>query len=187
MACGPQFYDDALAFAQIPKKFVGVDLNEANIKFLKTSLHPNIIKAKTELERNGSQVELLVQDITARKPEFDRQFDSVFASGIIGNFGIAETKAVLQNINSYLALGGQFVMVSWGDDYLSKEKSEEREASGWYQKQELKPEDYARLISEAGFTIEKQEVHEVADPKEYEWGCIFGFIARKTVDKESSN
>ncbi len=186
VACGPQFYDDALAFAHIPKKFVGIDINEANIEFLRTSSHPNVVEARTRFEKDGTRVELLVDDITIEKPEFRGRFDSVFASGIIGNFDEAGTRAVMRNIHSYLAPGGQFVMVSWGDDYLSKEKSEEKEASGWYQKQELKPEDYGRLISEAGFTIEKKGVHKVADPKAYEWGCIFGFVARKNADEGPS-
>lgn len=180
VACGPQFYDDALAFAKIPQKFVGIDINKANIEFLKHTSHPNIVKAKARLEETGTNVKLLIHDLLIKEPEFVGKFNSVFASGIIGNFNETDTKLALQNIHSYLVQGGQFVMVSWANHYLNPQKLEERTASGWFQVQNLNPNDYGHLISESGFLIEKRDIYKVADPKTYEWEYIFGFVAKKT-------
>ncbi len=183
VACGPQLYNDALAFAQIPKELTGIDINATNIEFLKTSKNSNIIKAKKALEENGTKIELILHDIRIKKPELEGQFDSVFASGIIGNFNKTETRLVLQNLYSYLKPEGSFVMVSWGNDYLSEEKFNERNSYNWYQRHELRPEDYGNLIEESGFSIKKQEVYTVLNPREYEWGIIFAFVATKNKDR----
>ena len=46
VGCGPQLYDDAAEFPVVPAEVVGVDVNETNIEFLKTSEHPHLLKSK---------------------------------------------------------------------------------------------------------------------------------------------
>lgn len=179
IGCGPQLYDDAIKFKNLPKELVGVDLNETNIEFLKTSTHPTLVQSQKILAEHGTKVDFLVHDITIAQDEFINHFDAVVASGVLGMFDEKDTARILSLIYQYLKPGGRFVAVSWGDDRLSPEKFEERNRYGWYWRKGPTPEGIANLIKETGFTILKQAIHQVTNPNEYEWGIIYAFVAQK--------
>lgn len=179
IGCGPQLYNDALAFAETPMELVGLDANEANIEFLRKSRHPEILKAKKRLDHLDVKIELLLQDIRENNATLCGRFDTVFASGLIGSFNQPDTSEILQTLLTYLNPHGRLVIVSWADDYLSDSKLEERRRYEWYERHELAPEDVARILDEAGFWIMRQEIYRVPNPKEYEWGTIYAFLAAK--------
>ena len=180
IGCGPQFFDDALSFGSLPKEIIGVDLNETNIEFLKTSKHPGHSRAKQTLLDQGVQFEFLVGDIKVEKPEFTARFDAVFASGVLGMFDEPDTRHILSLMYEYLQLGGLFVMVSWGDDRLSPAKFAQRNDYGWYWRKGPHPEAFGQVLEQTGFTILKSDSYVVPNPNEYEWGLIYAFVARKS-------
>jgi SAM-dependent methyltransferase len=179
IGCGPQFFDDAVGFGKLPKEIVGIDINETNIEFLRTSEHPVLKQSQITLAKHAVQVDFFVHDIKVALTEFVNRFDTVFASGVLGMFDEKDTIHILSLIYKYLKPDGKFVMVSWGDDRLSSEKFEERNSYNWYWRKGPTPEALSHLLEQVGFTILKKDKYIVLNPEEYEWGLIYGFVARK--------
>lgn len=179
LGCGPNFYDDAQFFANIPDKFVGVDLNENNITFLKQSTHPEIIRNRKILENNHTKVSLLTADIRKEQKEFINYFDAVYAIGVLGMFQEEDITKLFKLIYSYLKPGGKLIDIDWTDERLSKEKLKERESYGWYSTQGPDIARVGELMKIVRFKIKKHSVYTVADPVAYSWGKIYGYVAEK--------
>jgi len=179
LGCGPNFYDDAQFFSEIPKDFAGVDLNENNIAFLKLSVHPEIKKCKRFLRNHHTNVELFVDNIKEEKKEFLGRFDTVYAIGVLGMFTEEDTIKVFENIRNYLKPGGRILDIDWTDSRLPNEKLKERESFEWYSKQGPSISRLGELLEQAGFKLIKHEAYDVPDPEAYSWGKIYGYLGEK--------
>ncbi len=179
LGCGPNFYDDITFFPEVPKEAVGIDLNESNIEFLKHSNHPELLRCKNFLDAHQVEVSLIVDDIRKERKEFIGRFDTVYASGVLGMFKKDELSELLRLIHSYLKPGGRLIDVDWTDCQLPQDKYIERESFEWYSTQGPGVEEIGILMTGAGFTILKYDVFTPADPQEYGWGKIYGYVAEK--------
>ena len=178
-ACGPQFFNDALTFAETPQDLVGVDANTTNIEFLKDSEHPEILKAKKVLAGHGVNVQLLLHDIREYNATLRNRFNAVYVSGLIGSFDEVATRKIFRTLSAYLQPGGCLVIVSWADDFLSEAKLEERRRYHWYERHDLSPADVHTLLQVEGFEVRKSDAYRPHNPQEYEWGLIYGVVANK--------
>ncbi len=179
LGCGPNLYDDIQFFGNIPKEIVGIDINKNNINFLKKSTHPNILKSKRVLENKKIKVKLIVGDILKLKREFINQFDTVYAIGVVGMFRENKLKKLLNLIYLYLNPSGLFLDVDWTECQLSDEKYKERQNFEWYSKDGPTIKKIGKLIVQTNFKIAKHLVYNVPNKKEYLWGKIYGFLAKK--------
>ena len=178
--CGPNFYDDALFFTDLPEEFIGIDLNENNIAFLKESTHPEVVRCKNALKEHGTKVSLLRDDIRKKQQSFTNHFDTVYAVGVLGMFKESDLHRLLKLVYSYLKPGGRLVDVDWTDCRLSEGKYRERESFKWYSKQGPSIERIGELLVEKnGFKILKHEIYNVQNPIEYGWGKIYAYVAEK--------
>ena len=179
LGCGPNFYDDAQFFSEVPKDFVGVDLNENNIAFLKLSVHPEINKCKNFLRDRRTKIELFVDNIKEEKKEFIDRFDTIYAIGVLGMFNEEDTIRVFKNIQNYLKPGGRILDIDWTDSRLPKDKLRERESFEWYSKHGPSISRLGELFEQAGFKILRHEVYDVPDPETYNWGKIYGYLGER--------
>ncbi len=179
--CGPNFYDDALLFPNLPKEFVGVDLNKENIAFLKESTHSEVLRCKRVLEEHKTKISLSIGDIRERQEKFLNRFNTVYAIGVLGMFKEDKLNKLLKLAYSYLKTGGRLIDVDWTDCRLPKEKYEERENYEWYSKQGPGIQRIGELMRNNGFKTVKQGIYIVRDPMEYGWGKIYAFVAEKSA------
>ncbi len=187
LGCGPNFYDDAQFFTNLPKEFVGIDLNENNIAFLKQSTHPEIIRSKEVLDKNHTNISLIVANIKEKQDTFINHFDTIYANGVLGMFQEDNFVNLLKLIHLYLKPGGVLIDVDWTDVRLTREKLQERESYEWYSTQGPSIQRINELLQKTGFTILKHEVYTVPDPISYNWGKIYGYVAKKIDSVEIAN
>jgi SAM-dependent methyltransferase len=179
IGCGPQLFDDAAQFAAAPEELVGVDVNEANIEFLRNAEHPRLVRSRRLLNRAGTRIELMVHDVRSERDEFRSRFDAIYASGLFGMFNHYETAHILNLLFQYLERNGRLVVISWDDDRLSLEKFTERARYSWYQRNGAGLADIENLLKTIGFRMLERDVHHVSDPNDYEWGVIYRLVAQK--------
>jgi len=179
IGCGPQFYDDVQFFNEVPEKYVGIDVNKNNIRFLKESNHPEVLKWRKFLKMHGVTVGLKRVSIKEKQNEFVDQFDGIYAVGVLGMFSKKETENIFGFLSSYLKKGGILVDVDWTKPHLSEEKLRERKSYEWYSKNELSVEEIGNILKKNGFEIVRYGVYIVPNPKEYLWGKIYGYVGRK--------
>jgi SAM-dependent methyltransferase len=178
-ACGPQLFNDALAFAETPRHLVGIDANATNIEFLKESELPDILNAKKFLAEHDVNVHLLLNDVREHNPALRKRFDAAYVSGLIGSFDEADRRATVRMLSAYLKPGGRLVIVTWAEDYLNKAKLEERRRYHWYERRDFSPADILKLLRVEGFEVLKHDAYRPNKPREYEWGLIYGIVANK--------
>lgn len=179
IGCGPNFYDDVQFFSEIPDEFVGTDLNENNITFLKNSTHPEVLKWKHFLSDHKVHVELHASDVKEEQKEFINRFDTIYAIGVLGMFNKEDTVRIFKLLNIYLKHGGILVDIDWTEPYLSEEKLKERESYEWYSTQGPSVKEIGTILKDSGFEITKHDIYSVPDPKSYSWGKIYGYVAQK--------
>jgi len=179
VGCGPQFYDDVQFFGEIPREYVGIDINENNIRFLKESRHPELEKWKSFLAARGVAVELKNASIKEKQDEWVGRFDAIYAVGVLGMFDKEETRTLFGYLHSYLKKGGVLVDVDWTEPYLSEKKLKERKSYEWYSKNGPNIGEIGKLLERSGFEIAEHDAYAVPDPKKYLWGKIYAYIAVK--------
>lgn len=179
LGCGPNLYDDVFFFNNIPKYLVGVDINESNIGFLKNSNLEELKNVRRNVLNHKVDTELFVGDILKFRPEWQNEFDSVYAMGVLGMLKRDDFEKVIDNIKKYLKPGGRIVDIDWTDCRLSQEKYKERESFNWYSNQGPSIKEIENIIKKAEFTIKTSEIYEVENPEEYDWGKIYCISADK--------
>lgn len=178
IGCGPNLYDDCQFFSEMPTELIGVDINKANIDFLKKSKNPNLQSAREFLKGNGVKCEALVGDVTRPKKDYVGRFDSIYALGVFCAFDPDKLKEVFALLNSYLKPGGVLVDVDWTECQLSEEAQQKKREYLFYNgDQEIA--GMGLLMKEANFSILKHQVYDVPDKASYGWGKIYGYLAKK--------
>ncbi|MHB8579154.1 MAG: methyltransferase domain-containing protein [Ignavibacteriaceae bacterium] len=180
VGCGPNFYDDVQFFGNTPKEFVGIDINKNNISFLKRSTHPEILKWKKFLNDNHVRFELYNENVLHDQKNFKYRFDIIYLIGVLGMFDTKMSRQLFKNLNSYLKPVGVLIDIDWTDTRLSDEKLQERKSYTWYSTEGPGIKMMGTIIKNSGFNITHNEIHYVANPKDYGWGKIYVFIANKT-------
>ena len=120
-----------------------------------------------------------MHDVKVRRSDFINHFDTIYASGVLGMFSRKDTAHILELLFKYLRPNGRFVMVSWDDDRLTAEKNAERNQYKWYWRNGVGLDEIEEILQNTGFKILKKDMHNVANPIEYEWGIIYSVVAQK--------
>jgi predicted SAM-dependent methyltransferase len=120
-----------------------------------------------------------VHDVKVKRNDFINRFDTIYASSVLDMFSHKDTAHILGLFFQYLRPSGRFVMVSWDDNRLTAEKLAERNQYNWYWRDGLGLDEIADVLQKIGFKILKKDIHNVANPIEYEWGIIFSVVAQK--------
>jgi cyclopropane fatty-acyl-phospholipid synthase-like methyltransferase len=178
IGCGPNLYDDCQFFSEIPDELIGVDINRANIDFLKKSDNRNLESARDFLKKNKVKSQALVDDVTKPNKKYVGRFDSIYALGVFCAFNPDKLKEIFALLSSYLKPGGVLIDVDWTECQLSEEaKQKKREYLFYNGDQEI--EGMGLLMQEAKFSIIKHQVYDVPDKASYGWGKIYGYLAKK--------
>lgn len=184
LGCGPNLYDDAHFFRELPRIFVGVDINECNIEFLERSTNPLLASARGQLAGENIDVRLHVDDIRDKRWEWTSQFDTVYASGVLGMFCESDIADILDNVFGYLKPGGRLVDIDWTDCRLSQNVLAERERFEWYSTHGPSVERLAELCERRGFRARKYERYAVQHPEQYLWGTIYAYVFEKPCPQD---
>jgi SAM-dependent methyltransferase len=178
IGCGPNLYDDCQFFGNIPKELIGVDINRANIEFLKKSKNPNLEEARKFMAENNVKTEALVGDVTKPNKDYINRFDSIYGLGVFCAFRQDKLKETFMLLNSYLKPGGVLVDVDWTECQLSQEERQRKSEYLFYNgDQEISK--MGRLMEESNFLITKRQVYDVPNKEAYGWGKIYGYVAKK--------
>lgn len=180
LGCGPNLLDDALFFHEAPKTLVGIDINQSNIDFINRSKHRELHRCKDFLNSRKTEVVLLVGNILEKREDFVGRFDAIYAMGVIGMFEERELKDLLLIIVSYLKPNGTFLDIDWTECRLSEDSLEERKKLNWYDTRGPSISEVGMLLQESGLSIKRHDVHSVANPREYCWGKIYGYLCHKS-------
>ncbi len=178
IGCGPNFFDDALLFKELPKEYVGIDLNKNTIKFLKDSRNSKLLKAKKRLEDNGTKITLLTGDIFKFNEEWINKFDAIVAIGVLSNFNEKQYLRLLDYFKKYLKKDGMFLDVGWRKPYLDKKELDKKLIYKFYFETEIPSQKFIDMIKN-NFIVLDSGIHIVEDPKDYLWGELYGCIAVK--------
>ncbi len=179
VGCGPQFYDDCQFFKSVPKEYVGMDVNRAVFDFLRSSTHTRLINGKKYAARHGIRTKLICGDITRYCMRFMERFDTILAVGVLGNFGEEKLGQLVEYLHEYLKKGGLLINVEWTDCHLPTREFHKKLQYRFYADRVPSMETIAKILKEKGFSIERQAVFDVENPKAYGWGKIYGYVARK--------
>jgi len=178
IGCGPNLYDDCQFFSEMPRELIGVDINKANIDFLKKSTNQNLTSAREFLKKNKVKCKALVGDVTKPNDDYLGRFDSIYALGVFCAFKPDKLKEIFALLNSYLKPGGLLIDADWTECQLSAEEQQKKKEYLFYNgDQEI--EGMGKLMKEANFSILKHQVYEVPDKAAYGWGKIYGYLAKK--------
>lgn len=178
LGCGPNLFDDAQFFAELPVTLVGVDVNQNNFEFLRRSRHPEVSRHRQFLKERGVITDLIMHDCRVEYPQFVSRFDTVYAVGLLGMFARADAQEILRHAKSYLKPGGRLLDVDWSDPRLSDAQMKERLAYAWYASEGLGISGVGELLAESGFDVLEYSVFTVPDPEAYEWGAIYAYLAQ---------
>ena len=178
IGCGPNLYDDCRFFAEVPRELIGIDINRANIDFLKDSGNANLESARSFIKENGVKAEVLVGDVTKPNKGYTSRFDTIYGLGVFCAFKQGKLKEVFELLNSYLKPGGLLIDVDWTECQLSEEEKQKKKAYLFYNgDQEIA--EMGQLMKEANFSILKHEVYNVPNKAAYGWGKIYAYLAKK--------
>ena len=174
--CGPQFFDLLPKFGQVPQQYVGVDVSEATLAYLKTATDPRLAKARQAAELSDVTLERHCADIFDCAERFEGHFDSVVASGFIGTFHEERLQRLLALLRDSLRPGGKLVKLTWHGPHRTPEQTAEKLKYGYDSLKEHEPQAFLQQIEAAGFATLRHEVF-ACDPETYRWdiiqGCVF--------------
>ncbi len=179
IGCGPNFYDNCSLFGEIPKEYFGIDINKNNFEFMKKSRNKNLLKSKKFVKSKKVKTELILGSIFDFRDDFVGRFDTIYAEGVMGMFSNYDFGRLLEYFYKYLKPKGRFIDIDWTDCLLPKEEYYKKHKYGFYVKRGRSIEEIRKLLNKAGFRMANYKLHIVKNPKEYEWGRIYGYMARK--------
>lgn len=174
--CGPQFFDVLFKFAELPERYVGVDISEATLTYLETATDPRLVKVREAAARSDVETEPLCADIFDCADRFRACFDTILAIGFIGTFHDEALDRLMLLLWDSLKPGGRLIKMTWHGPHRTPEQTAEKLKYGYDSQQEHQPQAFLSQIERAGFTTLRHEIFD-CDPDTYRWdiiqGCVF--------------
>ena len=178
LGCGPQFFDFVEDFADWPERYVGLDVSEATVSFLKMGQHPDLLRARSVAATSKLNWHLEEGDFLKSDLESLGKFDTVVAFFFIGIFHGAELDQVIERIKNLLKPGGQLIKVTFHGPVRSADETREKLLYGYDSLKEHEPETLVESITSHDFIVERNEAI-LCDSKAYGWEKLQGCLFRK--------
>jgi SAM-dependent methyltransferase len=175
LGCGPQFFDDLRHFGSLPREYSGLDLNQQNLAFVKTSAHHELAQGKAFALENNVKTDLTCGDILDDNADTGPVFENIDCAVSIGFLGIFTEepfKKAIRRISSWLAPGGRLVNLSWCGNYQDKNLYEDRLKYRFNFPDNPGHDDIIRWVTACGLTLKHEALFNVPDKEAYGWEGI---------------
>ncbi|MEM1075921.1 MAG: class I SAM-dependent methyltransferase [Pseudomonadota bacterium] len=175
LGCGPQFYDDLRHFATLPRYYSGLDLNQQNLEYLKSSQHKDLEAGRNWARDNDVKVDLVCGDILEESTDFGAGFEKVDCAVCIGFLGIFSEepfKKAVGRIREWLVPGGRLVNLSWCHNLQEKTVYEGRLKYGFNRPNNPGHHDIIKWTTESDFILINETVFDVPHKEIYGWKLI---------------
>lgn len=176
VGCGTTFYDYCPHFGTSPTRYVGIDINQSSLDYLRSSDHPRLVKAKAVTERQTQHIELICSDVFDCADQLENQFDCVLGVGFFGTFSGKRFDRLMGTVHRALKIGGKIVKVTWHGPHRTPDQTRDKLKYGFDNADEVTPEDLIELIEKAGFKVRENSVLS-CNSETYRWDkiqfCVF--------------
>ena len=171
LGCGTTFYDYFPYFGTVPARYVGIDINQSSLDYLKHSDHPRLLKARTITERRGSAIELICADVLTCTDRLESQFDCILGVGFFGTFSGGRRDRLMKTAHRWLKPAGRLVKVTWHGPHRTPEQTRDKHKYGFDNEEEVAPEELVAAIEKGGFVV-RENATLLCDPQTYRWDKI---------------
>jgi len=171
VGCGPLFYEDLFHFSDVPKHYVGIDLNTNTFEYLEQSQHPRLAECKNYVELHSIRTEFIVESVFDWAAETDYRFDSVFGVGVFATFGGTEFDRLMSLLRRVLKKGGHLVNVSWDGTYYTEKQKHEKLKYRFSGTDGPTPDELIDWVEKAGFNLMERRIL-TTDRHTYKWDSI---------------
>lgn len=178
LGCGPLLYDDVLHFGNVPREYVGLDINQSTFEFLRRSRDPRLLRAKARARALETRIEFLCADIFESERRLAGRFDSVLGVGFFATFFGARFDRLMRVVHRSLKEEGGLLKITWHGPNRTPEETQKKLAYRYDSAVAPSPEDLVAAIERAGFALRHQSVL-VSDPSTYGWQAIQACVFRK--------
>ncbi len=181
VGCGPLFFDDCLFFEEMPKEYVGFDINRTNLEFAKKSKVPRLVKARKKVLASKTRWKLLQWDVLKYKKEFFGKFDAIFTTETLGILNDKNFSKAINNLYKYIRPGGLMLHQVMSDCNYEYDLDDETLKYGFDSSESVGVWNMEKLFKKAKFKIIKHDVLKVSRKRRKFYGCgeIHAFLVRK--------
>jgi cyclopropane fatty-acyl-phospholipid synthase-like methyltransferase len=178
VGCGPLFYEDLVHFGEVPKHYVGIDVNTNAFKYLEQSQHSRLAEGKSYVESHNIRTEFIAESVFDWAAETDTRFDSIFGVGVFATFYGAEFDRLMSLFRRVLKKGGHLVNVSWDGTYYTEQQYQEKLKYRFSGTDGPTPDELIDWVQQAGFKLMERRML-TTDAKTYKWDSIHVSAFRK--------
>lgn len=171
VGCGPQFYDYALKFWEMPEKYLGVDINQATFDFLDSSNHPQLLEFKAKVEKCIPDIQLINADIFDYAKEMKQSFDVIAGIGVFGTYHGERFQELMKLMRDALTDDGMLYNTTWHGAYRTPEEHAKKHLYRFDSEQEYTVKELVDAIEQAGFRLDKEFICQ-CDPVVHKWNSI---------------
>ena len=171
IGCGPMFYEDLWHFGEIPRRYVGIDINSNTFEYLENSEHPRLKESRDYLKANNISKEFIDESIFDWADQTGDRFDSIFGVGVFATFGGKEFEKLMTLVWKILKPGGTLVNVSWDGDYYTEKQYSEKLKYRFSGTEGPTPDELIDWVQNANFSLLERRILST-DPTTYNWDSI---------------
>ena len=180
VGCGPLFYEDLWHFGEVPRHYVGIDVNSNAFKYLEESEHPRLAEGRDYVKSHNIRTEFIAESVFDWAAETNLRFDSVFGVGVFATFYGEKFDQLMKLLRRVLKEGGHLVNVSWDGDYYTEQQAKEKVEYQFGQPGKgFTPDEVVQQIGKAGLRLRERRILMVDDPASYKWDSIHVSAFRK--------
>jgi SAM-dependent methyltransferase len=176
VGCGPNFFDHGRPFKRPPSHYVGLDVSEATIRFLRDDLDPELVKARADFASAGTKIELVAADIFEWSKTCRGRFDYIVGRGVFGALYGDRLTELLPLMRSALKPGGQLVKTTWHGPHRSAQETADKLRYSYDTDAAPTPGDLVAAFRSAGFSVMLDQRYD-CDPLTLGWhqiqNCVF--------------
>ncbi|MEM8839376.1 MAG: methyltransferase domain-containing protein [Pseudomonadota bacterium] len=180
LGCGPMFYDNLARFGDVPKTYVGVDLNEQTFAFLKNGDHPELIKHRKMAEAAGIEMSFVQGDAIAYLETQEAAFDTILGIGFFATFSGETFKRLISGCRRALVPGGTLLKMTWHGSIRTQAETAAKIKYRYDNEVEPAGEELVREITSLGFETASDETF-ICPPDTIGWRSIQVAAFRKPL------
>ncbi len=171
VGCGPLFYEDLVHFGNVPRHYVGVDVNSNAFKYLEETEHPRLAEGRDYVKTHGIRTEFIADSVFDWAAQTDARFDSIFGVGVFATFYGDEFDRMMSLLRRILRKGGHLVNVSWDGTYYTEQQYEEKLKYRFSGTDGPTPDELIEWVRKAGFKLMERRIL-ITDAETYKWDSI---------------
>lgn len=124
LGCGPTFYDNLMHFGAVPKRYVGLDLNENSFTFIKNGTHPALIEARNYAKQQSVETTFIAGNVFDHVDELENTFDCILGIGFFATFEGETFEKLLAATRKMLKPNGHLLKMTWHGSQRNQEETE---------------------------------------------------------------